>query len=765
MSRLKRKPTSPADRKMPDKAALKLEAVPLLEPPRAAPVRTWPYVLALLLLPVIVLWRQDNALFTGVGYLDPWFYLGFFRNLANFKGAAFPFTYYGSRLSWILPGALIHSLYSPVIANCVLHLAVQSVATVSLFTTLRLAAGARRAFLTTMVCAVNPWLWNATGWDCVDGAGIAYCLLTMALLTSAAVRPVKRWTLLAAGMSLAALIYTNLFWVALAPLLPLGYIALAWMWRRTPVIRSFLSLCLWFGAGCVILTGAFGGINWMLDGHFWFYAPSVLAGLGLMNLNYVWFQSIWINHVLAPWLWFGVIAGSAGLVLLPYRLRRPLTGTNAAGLLFVAQFLLALGFMEYMQDRGRQSLGFPFYASYMLPFSFLVIGTSFWPAAGKISQVRYALICCMAAILFGAVWYDYAGTILPIWPAAIRQTVLVGGCLLASGLVLRRRTVGILLSIAGFAVITSYAWFHMPGDPHAYRRQYEALMHARERIESIRNGGYVRFWYDAHDSAVRDYDALSATYLWSNSLWGDRFPEPPRDVDIPPGTLFVVLSSHGNDSELARKTLSQCWEPYGMRAALVENDIIDHSSYRYTMTLLTAEVDPARWRPLQVVFDPNGKGHLQPVEGSAAPLAFPLDFWSWVNEQYGQRVAGGVKVRTPRALNTLAAMYPALVAPASGRYRFSLRYKLVNGVPGFGASIGDGSPWLTLSIGGHQAENDREVDFWVDLRSGQEIHLGIMNGAEGPPASFLMKAVTAVEVLDSKAEIRESPPRPRAVRR
>ena len=65
---------------------------PIPEPPRANSVRSWPYVLAVLLLPAIVLWRQDNTLFTGVGYLDPWFYLGFFRNLVNFKGSAFPFT-------------------------------------------------------------------------------------------------------------------------------------------------------------------------------------------------------------------------------------------------------------------------------------------------------------------------------------------------------------------------------------------------------------------------------------------------------------------------------------------------------------------------------------------------------------------------------------------------------------------------------------------------------------------------------------------------
>ena len=142
---------------------------------------------------------------------------------------------------------------------------------------------------------------------------------------------------------------------------------------------------------------------------------------------------------------------------------------------------------------------------------------------------------------------------------------------------------------------------------------------------------------------------------------------------------------------------------------------------------------------------------------SAAPIAFPLDLWTGLTDRYLRRVAGGVLVRTPRARNTLAATDPALLAATGGKYRFALRYKLVNGEAGLGASIGDGSPWLTLSAAGHQADNDHEVDVWVDLKSGQEIHLGIMNGGEGPPATFLMKAVTAVEVLDS-AGTRERAP-------
>ena len=195
-----------------------------------------------------------------------------------------------------------------------------------------------------------------------------------------------------------------------------------------------------------------------------------------------------------------------------------------------------------------------------------------------------------------------------------------------------------------------------------------------------------------------------------------------------------------------------------MRATLVENNIVERGSYRYTLALLPAEVDPARWRPLGAVFDPNGKGHLQPVEGSLAPTAFPLDRWTGVNGQYLRKVAGGVKVRTPRAPGALAATYPALIAPAAGKYRFALKYQMENGEPAFGASIGDGSLRPALSTNGHPEGNDREMDFWVDLKSGQEIHLGILNGAKGPRATFLMKAITAVEVLDSKAGVREGPP-------
>ena len=51
----------------------------------------------------------------------------------------------------------------------------------------------------------------ATAWDYPDGIGIAYCLLTMALLSWAALAPLRRLALMAAGMALGDQGYYEIF--------------------------------------------------------------------------------------------------------------------------------------------------------------------------------------------------------------------------------------------------------------------------------------------------------------------------------------------------------------------------------------------------------------------------------------------------------------------------------------------------------------------------------------------------------------------------
>ncbi len=158
-----------------------------------------------------------------MGYIAPWVYLGFFHNLILYKSVLFPLTYYGSRLSWVLPGYLANRLFSPLTANYVLHLGVFYLATVSLFFTLKRTVDRRTAQLAAIAFGFLNSLWIAIGWDYVDGVGIAYYLLTTAVLTYTANAKDERIGLVLAGASYAALIYSNASWVMYIVFFPAHY--------------------------------------------------------------------------------------------------------------------------------------------------------------------------------------------------------------------------------------------------------------------------------------------------------------------------------------------------------------------------------------------------------------------------------------------------------------------------------------------------------------------------------------------------------------
>lgn len=551
----------------------------------------WPYLAAVLLLPVIVLWHRDNALYTPPWYADPWFYLGYFRNLVEYKSDLFDGSYYGSRLTWILPGWLIHSLFRPVIANAILHLTVQSTAALSFFSILRLTTGARSAFLATLVFSVNPWLWAATGWDYPDGAGIAYCLLAMALLTRAATGAARKRSLLLAGGAIAGMAYTHVFLATFTPLLLLYYSGLVWLWQRAPSRSSIFDLGVWAGLGFGIVTLALGVVNHRLDSHFWFYGPSMVRALQMAK-DFQFVRSIWVDHGLAPWLWPGVGGAITALVALLAGARRAATERSRAALLFSAQLLLALAYMAFLQSRGTTVLAHHPYASYLLPFVFLVMGATFWPAAEGTSLRIYLAICCVAAVAFGVLWYNPFSALVAASPGAQRGTLVLSAGILAAALVLRRRTAGTMLAVTGFVVLTSVQLgqtVHFQGtELHGSRQQYERFMHLRERIESVRKRRTPLFWFDAKEVNRNEYIGVSSFYLAEFSQLGTGFPggcDGPMDT----GSVIVVLSQQEHTPELARAALAKCWGPLGIRPVVEAVEEVEGAARPYTLAMLRPE--------------------------------------------------------------------------------------------------------------------------------------------------------------------------------
>jgi len=718
--------------------------------------RVWPYVLAIFLFPAIVLWRQDNSLFTPPGHIDAWVYLGFFRSLVNFKRDLFPQTYYGSRLSWVLPGALAQTLFSPIAATAILNLIVFWTAAISLFTTLRLTVGIRPAFLTTLIFSINPQIWYAIGTGYVDGAAIAYCLLAMALFTLAAFRPEESRILVLAGAAVAALLYDTLFWAALIPLLVLHYAGTLWSLGRFTARKTLRDLVQKAGFGFLLVTVALCAINYSLDGVFWFYGPSLRAVSGTVSSN-LWAQNPWTTYGLGPWLWLTTAAAIVGAVSIALRLKDLDRGARFVVTVSL-ELLFAASLLAYMQFRLKLTvLGLPYYSSCLLPFVFLVIGAAFWRSAELLKTKTWRLACSAAVLTAAFIWGEFPFQ-YPSWPTAVLPMAVTGITLLAAGLLLSHRSVGTWAILAGLACFTAETRFlpasqletNSPATPpsstHAYRNNLRRLMVARDSIEELRRNRPVRFWYDDREPPREDYVALNATYLYLFTRFVTPFPNLSCDNAIPAESLIVVTTQKQHAAELAMASLQPCITHAGLVASAVSTTNTDSPAGRYVSVLLSISRDPARWHVLQTT------GAAEPPNVRLAPYSagresLPLLRWNILYPELGTSihpVRDGLALKTGVKAHTDAAIYGPMVAPASGRYEFVLYIQPGSGKIAFG--VVSSNSWLAADITGH-AGSDKEMKCSLDLQRGQTIDLRLSNNNEhNSPASLTITGLTAVEI-------------------
>ncbi|HEY1493558.1 MAG TPA: hypothetical protein VGF49_03415 [Candidatus Solibacter sp.] len=688
-------------------------------------------------MPLLVLWHRDDALYTAPSFSDPWFYLGYFRNLVDFKRDLYPDAYFGSRLSWILPGAVAHSLFAPVIANVILHTGVHLVASFSFFAILRRAVSERAAFLATLIFSLHPWLWAATGWDYVNGAGIAYLLLAMAALTRAVGHEGGRRDLAIAGAAIAGMIYAHLFWLPLLPLLLLYYVGLAWARQCTSRLRPALAGIAWLALGFGIVTVALAVANYAIEGSFWFYGLSWNAAMHAPEV-FTAAPGIRGPNGPEPWLWFPALTLATVATLLPLRIRRGKLRQMGPALLFSAQFLLTLLWMGYLQTRGIAMLGFYHYAAYLIPFEFLVTGALFWEAVDHMSQKAYLLTLCAAAVGFSAIWFDpLAVPHLPAW-----QSAAIGIVLIVAGMTAGRRPVSAWLFLGGLLVWSGHD-LTQTAPLHGNREQFRRIMEEREKVEGARNHDRIEFWYDEKEPGSSEYDALSSLYL--KARLGAAFPLQGCEMKVQPGTLIVVPSANAEAGELARRELSDCWSASSMKAVVVSVDPVARKGGSYTVTNLRAVTDLSGQRFLSAVIGPDGTGSLQ-LASDASTATFPLTLWK---KEIATAVLApapdGVDVRTPPGDYDYTMAYPPITAPVTGRYRFALRYSHGKGEFSFGAFPADNSRWLAESTVGYRSGNVQEIAFSVSLEPGEQVILRVANNNnhKNGPASFRMLELTA----------------------
>ena len=727
-----------------------------LSPAGFRPDRGWLHVIVLLSIPALVLLRQTNAIFNEAksiessNFVDSWLYLGFFRNFVDFKRYLFTDTYYASRMSWILPGWLVNQVFSPEIANYVLHLSVFYLFVFSLYFAVSRLAHRRAALVAALAGGFYPYLWRAVGSDYVDGAGIAYYTAGFALLTRAAFSQRRRMSLMLAGVFAAAAIHTNLFWCVPASLLAIHYCGMAMIqpkeWRR-----AISDLLLWYPAGFLALTGLLAAINFWVVGYPWFYMASIrfLRNSGTVS-RYAHYGAF--GWPLRQWLKYPLVTFVASFLITGVRLWQDRSRKNLQAVLVVAHLGLLFIIFAAFEGRGTSVLTLEYYASYLIPLTFLAIGVTLpstensWVFTGWILAVTGAL---------GCTWWIYSSPIPKEWTVS---SVLPAILFIVTAGLLRYQAGAAVASVLGLGLLT-YSVRPSPGSGATDRRDaFQRLMQAGSRIELQRRGRPLRFWYDLRESSGAEFRALCSTYLYEYSLISEGFPVLPDDRDLEPGVLLIMPT---NRTDLPARALDAL-KRKGLGGAVEDAGPIGEGTNAYHLYTIVPQFDAQGTEAMSVVLDPaGGSGRLISSTDSAASKTFPPVGWTLCDGPgaWMRKLADGILLHTVRTSYATAAKYTRLTSETEGDYHFTLRYSSDLGNLGFGVLKGDESGWLQ-ALNGTLSGKVSTVGFTVHLKQGEQFRLALTNShADNLASQFVVKELTATRLKNGGAA-QSNPGRP-----
>jgi hypothetical protein len=521
------------------------------------------FLLLILLYPLLLLAISSNWIFSLGGYIDPWVYFGYFRDFIALKNdSVLASHYYGSRLSWLLPGFLAHRFLNPETASVVLHLGVYYLAVFSLYVTLRRAVGRRGALIAALLMGGYAYFLNAAGWDYVDGAGIAYCLLSIAFLTRAACGASPPANSVAAGAAAAAMVHANFVCLVLCPLLGIYWFALARIHApdaappaaipRVPPAWKALGLAL---AGAASLTALLCVVNYWICGTWLFFLPSVRFVLQSVAAVNPWAvpAAQWLPG--AKWLALPlvVLAAVAGPALAARIRRQPLTYAAASAALFAIVCVL----FAVLESAGDPVLQLSYYASYLLPWLFLALGAALSPLLGGLSTAGFAAVGIVCGLAFPFplwglnVWNQLAAP-FGLWlPLAL-------GALLVPALLLKQPARG-ALPLALFALCACHAtlapFAYSPSQRHAARLSFLRITQAAERVRDLTATANLLFWYDRHEQGFPEFLSLNSVFIWGHRTLGMDFPALPPDARLRPGTILVLPSGRPGIAAQARQQL------------------------------------------------------------------------------------------------------------------------------------------------------------------------------------------------------------------
>ena len=509
-------------------------------------------------LPLLQAAVNHQWLFTSESDLDPWIYLGYFTDLTGHL-RAFPQTYYGSRLAWIVPGAVAYRIFSPVLANYVLHLSLCVVSLTSLYLTLRWTTRRDVAFLVTVLTAGYPYFLWSMGWNYVDGAGIAYFLLTTCLLTYA-VRSRRRHLFIGlAGAAFACAVHTNLMWLFFAPVaLAYGLFGL-----DAPTRRAMATIPLAFGAGGAVLTAIFAGFTASVTGEWLFFLPSFSSGHAF-TVDNPWRATGhgWISR--APWLAAPAIVTVLTIAFLVRAARRP-DLRDRPSVFFASQHLAFVAIFAAFELAAVPLLELQAYASYFIPVMALACAGMLHSAARRGTAFDSPVV---AAAAIAAATLPYSSPVshanLPIAPVLsfARPAVCLAVAAVAAAFGNTASTLAFLTAVAAANVQMAESGTFSNKHPMDKSEVFRAVVETIPGFRACDPSGDARFWYDVTEPAGLVFRASASTQLWSYRLIGEAFPSlapaaPSSSSTLDVGDRALIMSGHAGRWRLASETARQ----------------------------------------------------------------------------------------------------------------------------------------------------------------------------------------------------------------
>jgi hypothetical protein len=475
--------------------------------------------------------------FGPAGFLDPWFYTGYFTNfsyLLRHLGS----TYYVSRLPWILPGLLSFRLAPPEAANVALNAAIVSAGATALYWTVRWHYGRWCGILAAAVLIASPHFMSTVGWDYPDGPAIAYGFVALAF----AMRPhgsrARNSILAAVFLALSGL--TNM---AGAPMILSVVAVLLWRQRRSWRELLLESLRIGMGAGLTVL--AFCPLSQLLFGRWTYFYWQIHQTVHIAgSLASMWGTGAGFLPS-APRLFPPVLLLVLGPLLWRGRRLRPVALEAWLALLIC---FAAYAVQEFVLKGA--ALRIHYHSSY------LIVPTLFCAGAflGELWNGSAALAVTAAAFAVAfPVWWRVANpsvTPLQTWialgaAAALATAILACGALRSAVSIL---LVAVLSGAPALDRAIGYAWDR----PRAvYGRNVEvfrSLMALQAYLKSaVDPRRKAQFWFDGGEPRHDLFNSAESLYLWMHHDFSRDLSSASADTirgELAPNATLVHLTQY-----------------------------------------------------------------------------------------------------------------------------------------------------------------------------------------------------------------------------